>query len=352
MEIYEKDIEDITIEDINRLIGNKTVDENNYLEYKSEMSGEKETNNILRTICGFANNNGGLFIYGLTEENGVPKHTSGVTLKSDWDTKKLGYYNLISEKIEPKINIDIGRIPIPNSEKNIILFKVPVCMNYPYRVKNKNFKDFFKRQDGQTVSVPYMELKDIFKNKEKQFEKIDEMQNIRLNNISTTYSEFAFNVVFHSIPLYYDNINLDMDSVKKYCYDFRNGRYLPNSSGIINATDYSTEQICRNGICEMIQFCDLESDITSFTTFERLFEKFISSTIEVYKNEDIFQPAVLSVSYVNILKFKNQKQNRLIDLMNNDKNIISSKTVLYNYNEKINAHKLFAPIYNHFGYSL
>ena len=180
MKIYEKDIDDITIDDINQLIGNK-INENNYLEYKSEMSGEKETNNILRTICGFANNNGGLFIYGLTEENGIPKHTSGVALNSDWDTKKLGYYNLISEKIEPKINIDIGRIQIPDSEKNIILFKVPVCMNYPYRVKNKNFKDFFKRQDGQTVSVPYMELKDIFKNKEKQFEKIDEMHNIRLN---------------------------------------------------------------------------------------------------------------------------------------------------------------------------
>ena len=192
----------------------------------------------------------------------------------------------------------------------------------------------------------------MFKNKEKQFEKIDEFQNTRLNKISSTYSKSAFNVVFHSIPLYYDNINLDMESVKKYCFDFRNGRYLPNSSGIINATDYSVEQICRNGICEMIQFCDLESYITSFTTFERLFEEFLSNTIKLYKNEDLFQPIVFFISYVNILKFKDQKQNRLIDLMNNDKNIISSKMVLYDYNKKINTHKLFAPIYNHFGYSL
>ena len=45
MKIYEKDIDDITIDDItiddiNQLIGNK-INENNYLEYKSEMSGEK-----------------------------------------------------------------------------------------------------------------------------------------------------------------------------------------------------------------------------------------------------------------------------------------------------------------------
>ena len=350
MKIYEKDIDDITIDDINRLIGNKTVDENNYLEYKSEMSGEKETNNILRTICGFANNNGGLFIYGLTEENGIPKHTSGVALNSDWDTKKLGYYNLISEKIEPKINIDIGRIQIPDSEKNIILFKVPVCMNYPYRVKNKNFKDFFKRQDGQTVSVPYMELKDIFKNKEKQFEKIDEMHNIRLNKISSTYSESEFNVVFHSIPLYYNNIDLDIESVRKYCHYNRTGRYLPNVSGIINATDYSTEQIFRNGICEMIQFCDSETEITSFPVFENLFKKFITDSIELYNHKELFQPIVFFVSYVNISKFKNQKQNRLIDLINNDKNIISNKIVIYDYNEEIDAHKILAPIFNHFGY--
>ena len=348
MKIYEKNIKDINIDDLRSLIDDETV-EDNYLEYKSKMVAKEEENNILRTICGFANNNGGLLIYGLKEEKGIPKYAEGVDLKSDWDTEKLRYYNLI-DKIEPKITIEIERIPIPNTEKSIILFKVPPCRNTPYRVNNKKFKDFYKRYDGKTVSIPYNELKDIFKNKEEQFEKINDLQENRLNKISSTYSKPEFNVVFHSIPLYYNNIDLDMESVRKYCHYNRTGRYRPNVSGIINATDYSTEQIFRNGICEIIQFCDSKTEITSFRAFENLFKKFITDSIELYKHEELFQPIVFFVSYVNISKFKNQKQNRLIDLINNDKNIISNKIVIYDYNEEIDAHKIFVPIFNHFGY--
>ena len=100
----------------------------------------------------------------------------------------------------------------------------------------------------------------------------------------------------------------------------------------------------------MIQFCDSETEITSFPVFENLFKKFITDSIELYNHKELFQPIVFFVSYVNISKFKNQKQNRLIDLINNDKNIISNKIVIYDYNEEIDAHKILAPIFNHFGY--
>ena len=63
MKIYEKNIKDINIDDLRSLIDDEIV-EDNYLEYKSKMVAKEEENNILRTICGFANNNGGLLIYG------------------------------------------------------------------------------------------------------------------------------------------------------------------------------------------------------------------------------------------------------------------------------------------------
>lgn len=61
MVIYEKNINDIKLEDINNLITEKQI-ENKFLEFKCQMpNGEKD--NILKTVCGFANADGGLFIW-------------------------------------------------------------------------------------------------------------------------------------------------------------------------------------------------------------------------------------------------------------------------------------------------
>ena len=77
MVIYDKNINNIELEDINNLITEK-VPEDKFLEYKGQLdNGEKDK--ILKTVCGFANADGGLFIYGLKEENGDPKEITGVS---------------------------------------------------------------------------------------------------------------------------------------------------------------------------------------------------------------------------------------------------------------------------------
>ena len=49
MVIYEKNITDIELEDINNLITEKQI-ENKYLEFKSQMT-DGENDNILKTVC-------------------------------------------------------------------------------------------------------------------------------------------------------------------------------------------------------------------------------------------------------------------------------------------------------------
>lgn len=78
MVIYEKNITDIELEDINNLITEKQI-ENKYLEFKSQMT-DGENDNILKTVCGFANADGGLFIYCLKEQNGEASEITGVSL--------------------------------------------------------------------------------------------------------------------------------------------------------------------------------------------------------------------------------------------------------------------------------
>ena len=64
MLIYEKNIVDITLDDIYSLVEDET-DENNFIEYKGELDKNGEKKHIPRTVCGFANSDGGLLILGI-----------------------------------------------------------------------------------------------------------------------------------------------------------------------------------------------------------------------------------------------------------------------------------------------
>lgn len=140
MVIYEKNITDIELEDINNLITEKQI-ENKYLEFKSQMT-DWENDNILKTVCGFANADGGLFIYGLKEQNGEASEITGVSLDGkSWDDKKRQIQDIIAGNIEPHLNVEINIIYLDNTDV-IILIKVPKSWNPPHCVKNKKNRIF------------------------------------------------------------------------------------------------------------------------------------------------------------------------------------------------------------------
>lgn len=144
MVIYEKNITDIELEDINNLITEKQI-ENKYLEFKSQMT-DGENDNILKTVCGFANADGRLFIYGLKEQNGEASEITGVSLDGkSWDDKKRQIQDIIAGNIEPRLNVKINIIYLDNTDV-IILIKVPKSWNPPHCVKNKKNRIFYKER--------------------------------------------------------------------------------------------------------------------------------------------------------------------------------------------------------------
>ena len=81
LSLFNKRITEIELQDIENLISNQTPESKN-LEYKGEMQGNDEKNAINKVVCGFANADGGLFIYGLEEdENKNPITIGGISLK-------------------------------------------------------------------------------------------------------------------------------------------------------------------------------------------------------------------------------------------------------------------------------
>lgn len=105
-----------------------------------------ENDNILKTVCGFANADGGLFIYCLKEQNGESSEITGVSLDGkSWDDKKRQIQDIIAGNIEPRLNVEINIIYLDNTDV-IILIKVPKSWNPPHCVKNKKNRIFFYKE--------------------------------------------------------------------------------------------------------------------------------------------------------------------------------------------------------------
>ena len=101
-----------------------------------------ENDNILKTVCGFANADGRLFIYCLKEQNGEASEITGVSLDGkSWDDKKRQIQDIIAGNIEPRLNVEINIIYLDNTDV-IILIKVPKSWNPPHCVKNKKNRIF------------------------------------------------------------------------------------------------------------------------------------------------------------------------------------------------------------------
>ena len=105
--IYKK-FEEIGINDIHQLMMN-SVQEGKTIEYKLMLPGgnDQERKEFLADVSSFANTMGGDLIYGIEEENGIPKKIVGVEL-SDVDAEIRRLDNMIRDGIEPRIITNIN----------------------------------------------------------------------------------------------------------------------------------------------------------------------------------------------------------------------------------------------------
>ena len=104
--IYKR-FDQIEIDDIFQLKSNG-IPEGKTIEYKLSIPGRKDQDKkeFLADISSFANTMGGDMIYGIQEENGIPKQILGINV-ADVDSEILRLESLIRDGIEPRISSDI-----------------------------------------------------------------------------------------------------------------------------------------------------------------------------------------------------------------------------------------------------
>jgi len=129
---FGKKLEDLGIGNIRSLIENR-IDESQNLEYKEPSEKlQEDCNDVARTICSFLNTDGGIFIYGVSEEekNG---HRYPVDIKWCCISKER-FENLLLNKVQPwEEKIKIWRIKNEKDEnEGIFVLEVPKSENPPH----------------------------------------------------------------------------------------------------------------------------------------------------------------------------------------------------------------------------
>ena len=354
--IYEKDIKDITIEDIEELIENETP-ENKFLEYKEyDENGEKDR--ILKTICGLANSEGGLFIYGIRENDGIPSEIIGVPLKKSFDEEKQRYYNIIYSNSEPKIYLDIDIKDLEKTDNKIILFKVPKSWNIPHRVKQGKFKEFYIRRDGRTDPLEIEELRNIFNLSGTLMEKIEEFRSKRIFNFYSQNSG-SFKVLFHAIPLTaFSEQQHDLIKAQEHLINvsYINGIYKPNFEGIYSISAKTFTQLYRNGILERVYYAHENEKSIKLQAVTEDAELFIENTFLLYEQMNITSPVIFFITYTNIKDCNqlNTFQINFHEIFDKTRDILPSNRIyLESYDQEIVKQKVtevLIPFWNHYGY--
>jgi hypothetical protein len=162
---FGKDIEHLSFEDIkNFFIEEK--EESDKIEFKSQNEREPKQDgeaNILRTICGLLNSDGGVIVWGAPA--GIPNPTNkkikifkGELTLGNNKYEKDAFINVITNLITPSPNaIQFHRLE--KEGKFIYIIEVAKSPYSPHQFKNT----YLMRIDGQTVPAPHHYIEALFK---------------------------------------------------------------------------------------------------------------------------------------------------------------------------------------------
>lgn len=123
-----------TLEDIKGFIDGG-IEEGLTLEYKRELGHNRE---IAKSICAFANTEGGIIIYGVNSKDRIP--TSLNWIEEENIEEKI--QNIAATSIQPKLEfVRVLRCPNPSNEKQaVFIAEVQKGLNAPHMFDNRYYK--------------------------------------------------------------------------------------------------------------------------------------------------------------------------------------------------------------------
>lgn len=342
-----KPVSELKYEDIEDLTSSGEP-ESITLDYKQMVSGsEHDKAELAKDVSAFANSQGGYLIIGVEERRGKPVHPPCGTEQILGRQKAEAWVEqVLNTNIAQRVHTEIKPIPIPGSEKCIIIVHVPMSARMPHMVTygrdNKYYRRIFKRHQFESLAAEEYEVREIFEKGVRMTDRViaylsfqgyddpsstefaDNTYTKQIGTVVTgeTGSEVvqaSHYVTFLACPdmLEYDLIDTSREELWSWL-EPNDRRYQPDSGGIflplnkrttldgIILTDeryYLREaqtkftsrflRINRNGYIEL--GCNLavkrENDIAfAYVPMIGLFWQFIGFVTELYRREAVYTP--------------------------------------------------------------
>ncbi len=260
---------------IQSLLDDKVM-ESDILEYKKYVFSngkfnsldQKEANTLMKEICSFANQNGGIIIIGLAEDD---KHNPSEVAdcnvkKEDFETWEQSFRNKIATTTIPVLyGISVFHVTV--GESNCIIINIPRSILKPHAFNTGSKDEFYIRNGNESRPMRYNDLKNSFNSLEYTQKRISQFRDNRISLILDGELDESLatdtSLIIHIIPEWsLDSSNfLDLRSLM-YKDKFKNispgrrGSQFFNADGFIDVFGDSEKeymsyvQLFMNGIVE------------------------------------------------------------------------------------------------------
>lgn len=146
------------LNDIEDLIANE-VEENIHLDYKAAGALDKDDrkrSEITKDVSAFANSDGGIIVYGVSEEDHKPKRICPI----DGRIYTKEWLENVIQLIQPRIeNVMIYPIRVDDIGQSIYVVKIPRSGDAPHMAKDKRY---YKRFNFKSEPMEDYEVKDLY----------------------------------------------------------------------------------------------------------------------------------------------------------------------------------------------
>ncbi|QCR14825.1 AlbA family DNA-binding domain-containing protein [Methanosarcina mazei] len=229
--LFKKSFSEVDYSDIQKLLIDK-IEESEILDYKSEYQGtnKEHENTLLKEIAAFANTKGGFLLYGVKESGrgGWPVAINGI---DTCNTERLE--QVIISNIMPRISVQIKKVEIPETNKIVVVIRIPEGQNQPYY--NNRSNKYYKRYMFEAKEMDEHEIEALYRRRFFGMDMLNRyIENTILFNSSRMPTKSLDKMNGHILitPLRVDERIIDSSNINELIFDTNEVRLEPDPAGL------------------------------------------------------------------------------------------------------------------------
>lgn len=182
--IIDKDIKNITKEDLKNLVRNHKQ-EDSFLDFKRDLYGKTDTDKkeLLKDVSAFANGSGGEIIIGIEEDNYSQAKTLCGFTTTNISLEKNRIEQIIMNGLEPKLDTFKVRYIHIGNHRFVMIIRIEHSPLFPHMVSFQRFNKFYIRKSDKNLLLDVYELRNLFLKSENFMQEIRKYNHDKINNI-------------------------------------------------------------------------------------------------------------------------------------------------------------------------